>query len=162
MGDRYKSGSYYDEPRRQTTGSSGYRDRSQPQNNRYYSQNVGNSRGYDDRSHSHHGGRYQDNRYYESMPRRRTSTSYQMPNLFDGSLISMAILMVIGVVCQRLGINPFQVFAMVRMATGNRRLRWIWRRIWRWVRGRIRSSQVRTSKTKMVVCVVCLILYGVN
>lgn len=41
------------------------------------------------------------------------------PNLYDGSLLSMAIIMVITLVCRRIGVNPFQVLWMLNMA--NRR-----------------------------------------
>ncbi|KAL7548718.1 hypothetical protein ACHAWF_011986 [Thalassiosira exigua] len=75
--------------------STGYNDRTRPQNDRYYS-------------------RYEDGNYYEPPPRRR-STSYGMPNLFDGSLISMAVLFVIGMVCHRFGINPFHLMWMLNM-----------------------------------------------
>eukprot|EP00571_Detonula_confervacea_P004705 CAMPEP_0172312982 /NCGR_PEP_ID=MMETSP1058-20130122/19000_1 /TAXON_ID=83371 /ORGANISM="Detonula confervacea, Strain CCMP 353" /LENGTH=459 /DNA_ID=CAMNT_0013026551 /DNA_START=93 /DNA_END=1473 /DNA_ORIENTATION=+ len=85
----------YDQ-QRQTSG--GYNDRTNSQNDRHYS-------------------RYENDRDY-NPPRRQRSTSYQMPNLYDGSLASMAILLVIGIVCHRFGINPFQAMWMLNQCKG--------------------------------------------
>ena len=85
------------------TAGSGYNDRSNSQNDRYYSR-------YDN------GG----GNYYEPRGRRQ-STSYHMPNLHDGSMLSIAIFLGIGFICHRFGINPFQVFFMLNLMQGRGR-----------------------------------------
>jgi hypothetical protein len=54
---------------------------------------------------------------YDYEPR---TTSYHFPNLFDGSIPSMVILVAIGYFCHRNGINPFHALWMLNMATGRR------------------------------------------
>jgi hypothetical protein len=90
--------------RRTTTNSHStvYNDRTNPQNDKYYSR-YGNT----------------DDYYYESPPRGRQQnhrggyTSF--PNLYDGSLISMTILVIGGMICHRFGVNPFQVLMMLNL-----------------------------------------------
>jgi len=87
------------------TESSGYNDRTNPQNEQYYSR------------YSQH----DDEQYYEPRQTRRSSTTYHMPNLFDGSFSSMIILFIIGTICHRFGINPFQIFWLLQaMQRGGR------------------------------------------
>merc|ERR1712232_245342 len=118
---RYSS-PYSDEANRGTHTSSGFNDRSQPQNERHYSRNHNE---YDGGRHSQNYGRqhsrYEDESYYQPRQRRTSRTSYHMPNLFDGSSTSMVLMLGIGFICHRFGINPFQVFAMLRMAQGGNR-----------------------------------------
>ncbi len=87
------------------TESSGYNDRSNPRNDQYYSR------------YSHH----DDEQYYEPRQTRSRSTTYHMPNLFDGSFTSMIILFAIGTICHRFGVNPFQIFWLLQaMQRGGR------------------------------------------
>jgi len=84
------------------TESSGYNDRTNPQNNHYYSR------------YSRHD---DDEQYYEphqTRSTRRSSSTYHMPNLFDGSFTSMIILFIIGTICHRFGVNPFQIFWLLQ------------------------------------------------
>lgn len=128
----YNSGQNTDPHRRTTTSdSSGYNDRTTKQNAKYYSQYQNNNGNSD---------------YYEPPPRKtRRSTSYHMvrilslyilncihsflilcdvlrfkPNLFDGSMSSMGILLAVGLVCHYAGINPMQVMMMLNMMNGRR------------------------------------------
>mmetsp|Transcript_28088 Transcript_28088/g.57537 ORF Transcript_28088/g.57537 Transcript_28088/m.57537 type:complete len:466 (+) Transcript_28088:150-1547(+) len=78
------------------TSGSGYNDRTNPQNNRYYS-------------------RYEDESYYAPPRNHNHSPSFQLPNLFDGSMISLALLLIIGSVCRYFGVNPFQVFWLLNL-----------------------------------------------
>eukprot|EP00804_Cyclotella_cryptica_P020253 CCRYP_015875-RA/>CCRYP_015875-RA protein AED:0.09 eAED:0.09 QI:30/1/1/1/1/1/3/529/437 len=81
-----------------------YNDRSNPQNEQFYS-------------------RYNDaGDYYYERSRPTSSTSFHLPNLFDGSLPSMAILIAIAVACHRFGINPFHIFWMLNMAQNRGRV----------------------------------------
>ena len=80
------------------TESSGYNDQSNPQNNQYYSRYS----------------QYDDERYYEPRQTRSRSTTYYMPNLFDGSLVSLIILFTVGTICHRVGVNPFHVFWLLQ------------------------------------------------
>jgi hypothetical protein len=41
-----------------------------------------------------------------------------MPNLFDGSSLSMFLLLAIGYICHRNGINPTQALFMLQMMGG--------------------------------------------
>lgn len=85
--------------------SSGYNDRTNPRNDQYYSR------------YSHHDGE----QYYEPRQTRSRSTTYHMPNLFDGSFTSMIILFAIGTICHRFGVNPFQIFWLLQaMQRGGR------------------------------------------
>mmetsp|Transcript_5626 Transcript_5626/g.9226 ORF Transcript_5626/g.9226 Transcript_5626/m.9226 type:complete len:408 (-) Transcript_5626:940-2163(-) len=89
------------------TESSGYNDRTNPQNNQYYSR------------YSQH----DDEQYYEPRQTRgsRRSTTFHMPNLFDGSFTSLIILFIISTICHRFGVNPFQVFWILQaMQRGGR------------------------------------------
>lgn len=84
------------------TESSGYNDRTNPQNKHYYSR------------YSQHD---DDEQYYEprqTQSTRRSSTTYHIPNLFDGSFTSMIILFIIGTICHRFGVNPFQIFWLLQ------------------------------------------------
>lgn len=84
------------------TESSGYNDRTNPQNNQYYSR---------------HSQSDDDGQYYEpqqTRSTRRSSSTYHMPNLFDGSFSSMTILFIIGTICHRFGVNPFQIFWLLQ------------------------------------------------
>ena len=95
--DNHHSSSSYGQEQRQTTGSSGgYNDRNNPQNDRYYSR-YGNDN---------------DNYYQPRGRRTSTSTSYQIP--------SMAIMLIVGFVCHRFGLNPFQVMYFVNLMQGGR------------------------------------------
>ena len=112
--DRYSSGGtdgYGDEtydPHRQRrrqmqAEGGGYNDGSGPRNEKYHSR-YGGSEG-----------------YYEPPPGRRGGgTSRRLPNLHDGSIASMAIMVGIWFACRRMGVNPFQVFAMINLAQGRR------------------------------------------
>ncbi|KAL3784455.1 hypothetical protein ACHAW5_004015 [Stephanodiscus triporus] len=85
----------YDRQRR--TSSTEYNDRSKPQNDRFYS-------------------RYGDNDdYYEPRARRRSGTNFQMPSLYDGTLVSLAILLIGGMICHRFGINPVQALMILNL-----------------------------------------------
>ena len=108
-GDRYRDP--YGDPsthRREESdarrqASSGYNDRTNSQNDQYYSR-YGNNH---------------DN-YYE--PRgQRPRTSYRMPNLYDGSLVSMGILLAVWFACNRLGVNPFHALMMLNVMQGRGR-----------------------------------------
>jgi len=55
-----------------------------------------------------------------SSSNRFSSNSYHFPNIFDGSVASMMILLGIGFICHHFSINPFQVFMLLNMA--NRRV----------------------------------------
>lgn len=55
------------------------------------------------------------------QPNTRSSSSFQFPNLFDGSFPSIICLLGIAYVCHRNGINPFQVFMMLNMMGAGRR-----------------------------------------
>lgn len=145
---RYSS-PYSDETNRGTHTSSGFNDRTQPQNERHYSRHneYDDGRNFQNRRRQH--SRYEDESYHEPRRRRTSGTSYQMvsperdggkahayfplvpvpkltncqqyhhqPNLFDGSAASLALILGIGCICRRFGINPFQVFAILRMAQG--------------------------------------------
>lgn len=61
---------------------------------------------------------------YEYVPRGRggggRSNSYHIPNLFDGSPLSIAVLMIFGCTCHYFGINPFHALWMLNIFTGNR------------------------------------------
>ena len=63
---------------------------------------------------------------YEYVPRGRggggggRSNSYHVPNLFDGSPLSIAVLMIFGFTCHYFGINPFHALWMLNIFTGNR------------------------------------------
>lgn len=61
---------------------------------------------------------------YEYRPHGRESSnnysSFHMPNLFDGSILSMICLAGIAFMCHRNGINPFQVLMMMNIVGGNR------------------------------------------
>lgn len=55
------------------------------------------------------------------QPHRQRSTSFQFPNLMDGSFPSMICMLGIAYICHRNGINPFQVFMMMNMMGAGRR-----------------------------------------
>ncbi|KAL7508495.1 hypothetical protein ACHAWX_000728 [Stephanocyclus meneghinianus] len=81
-----------------------YNDRSNPQNGQFYS-------------------RYNnDEEYYYERPRPNRNTSFHLPNLFDGSLPSMAILFAIAMACHRYGINPFHIFWVLNIAQNRGRV----------------------------------------
>ncbi len=93
-----------------SSSGSGYNDRTNPENSQYYSRYS----------------QYDDEEYYEpprqSRSSRRTSSrTYHMPNLFDGSFTSLIIMFIIGTICHRFGINPFQVFWLLRAMQGGGR-----------------------------------------
>jgi len=114
------SGPYSDEANRGTHTSSGFNDRSQPQNERHYSRNhnENDDGGRHSQNYGRQHSRYEDESYYQPRQRRTSRTS---PNLFDGSSTSMVLMLGIGFICHRFGVNPFQVFAMLRMAQGGNR-----------------------------------------
>ena len=61
---------------------------------------------------------------YEYVPRGRGGgrggNSYHVPNLFDGSPLSIAVLLIFGFTCHYFGINPFHALWMLNIFTGNR------------------------------------------
>mmetsp|Transcript_23640 Transcript_23640/g.68057 ORF Transcript_23640/g.68057 Transcript_23640/m.68057 type:complete len:212 (+) Transcript_23640:3-638(+) len=60
---------------------------------------------------------------YEYVPRGRSGgsgNSYHVPNLFDGSPLSIAVLLIFGFTCHYFGINPFHALWMLNIFTGNR------------------------------------------
>ena len=60
---------------------------------------------------------------YEYVPRGRSGgggNSYHVPNLFDGSPLSIAVLLIFGVTCHYFGMNPFHALWMLNIFTGNR------------------------------------------
>ena len=60
---------------------------------------------------------------YEYIPRGRSGgggNSYHVPNLFDGSPLSIAVLLIFGVTCHYFGMNPFHALWMLNIFTGNR------------------------------------------
>jgi hypothetical protein len=56
--------------------------------------------------------------YREPPTTRRSSTSFQFPNMFDGSIQSMLVLSGIGYLCHRNGINPMQALFFLNMIGG--------------------------------------------
>jgi hypothetical protein len=56
--------------------------------------------------------------YREPPATRRSSTSFQFPNMFDGSVQSMLVLSGIGYLCHRNGINPMQALFFLNMIGG--------------------------------------------
>ena len=73
--------------------------------------------------HDNHNQRshYDDDYYYSSRQRQRqrgggsTTSTFHLPNLFDGSIQSMLILGGIAYLCYRNGINPMQVIFFLNM-----------------------------------------------
>ena len=62
---------------------------------------------------------------YEYVPRGRGANGgrshyYHIPNLFDGSPLSIAFLLLFGCTCHYFGINPFHALWMLNIFTGNR------------------------------------------
>mmetsp|Transcript_41467 Transcript_41467/g.71004 ORF Transcript_41467/g.71004 Transcript_41467/m.71004 type:complete len:540 (+) Transcript_41467:86-1705(+) len=124
--DRYasSSGRYQDQYGYNEGSSSHRRQQAESTHSTYDTHGRANS-GYNDRTSSQndrHYPRYEDEQYYQPRGRRR-NTSYHMPNLFDGSMVSMGILFIIGIVCQRFGVNPFHVMGMLNVMQGRGR-RW--------------------------------------
>jgi hypothetical protein len=76
-------------------------------------------RGPDPGANTHRRTTYDDDFGYE--PHRQRSTSFQFPNLMDGSFPSMMCMLGIAYICHRNGINPFQVFMMINMMGAGRR-----------------------------------------
>ena len=58
---------------------------------------------------------------YDYQPNTRSTSSFQFPNLFDGSFPSIICLLGIAYICHRNGINPFQAFMMMNMMGAGRR-----------------------------------------
>ena len=86
--------------RAQRKTQSGYNDRTNPQNNQYYSRYS----------------QYDEEEYFEPRQTRssRKITTHLIPNLFDGSFTSMIILFIIMFICHRFGVNPFHVFWLLQ------------------------------------------------
>ncbi|KAL3827196.1 hypothetical protein ACHAXA_006751 [Cyclostephanos tholiformis] len=93
--DTHDNDRQYDD-KQQRTRTNEYRDRTKPQNDRYYSR--GNN---DD--------------YYEPRGRRMDGNKFRMPSMYDPTLVYMAILLIGGMVCHRFGVNPFQILMMLNL-----------------------------------------------
>jgi hypothetical protein len=72
----------------------------------------------DPSANAHRRTTYDDDFGYQ--PPRQRSTSFQFPNLMDGSFPSMICMLGIAYICHRNGINPFQVFMMINMMGAGR------------------------------------------
>jgi hypothetical protein len=69
--------------------------------------------------HQHHSLPNNDYSSYREPPTTRpSSTSFQFPNMFDGSIQSMLVLSGIGYLCHRNGINPMQALFFLNMMGG--------------------------------------------
>jgi hypothetical protein len=115
------------------TGSTEYNDRTKPQNDRYYSRYGNGDDYYEPPGRRRSGGTsfhmVREERFrplfvrrkrascLPNTPRpRRSSSSYRaQPSLYDGSLVSMAIILVGGMICHRLGVNPVQAVMMLNL-----------------------------------------------
>ena len=84
--------------------------------------NYGAGNAYDQYYHGRNNG-YENSYSYNYGGGHRRGSSFQMPDLFDGSLPSMIILMAIGYLCYRNGINPFRAMIILNMMGGGRRRR---------------------------------------
>ena len=86
-----------------------------------YAGNGARGYGYD---HAYGGGGRNAYDSYEYVPHGRENggrrNSYHVPNLFDGSPLSIAVLMIFGCTCHYFGINPFHALWMLNIFTGNR------------------------------------------
>ena len=100
-----------------------YEDRySSPRHNneRYSSSSYSRDYGSYNDDYGYYGGGGGSRRSHRSNS-RSGSSSFHFPNLFDGSIQSMAVLMGIAYLCHRNGINPLQALFFMNMMGGRRR-----------------------------------------
>ena len=114
----YGAGNAYDEYYKQKQQQEHHYRRPQGVDPSYHHQRKASS--------SYESSYYDNNSYYDPPPRRRSSgglfnSGFSVADLFDGSPLSMAILLGIGYLAHRNGINPFQAIMMLNMIGGRRR-----------------------------------------
>jgi len=120
---------YYEGQRRTTTSETRRGEYTYQTNNKHrdYSRTSAySSRGNNDQYRDGYSTYYNnDHDHYASRRSRggwnNGGVSFQMPNLFDGSLQSMLMLAGIAYMCYRNGVNPMQVLFFLNMMNGGRR-----------------------------------------